>query len=462
MLSQDRRKILAGGQLRKLRQELALSQSAMAEELGISVSYLNLVERNQRPVTAQLLIKLSQTYDIDMRSFATDSQQRLETELEEIFADPLFKTTPVARADIRTLTNDHPALTDAVRKLYQAVVDLRDNQAQTVREDAPVNDPVEAVRHFLQQHHNHFPELESRAEAIAEDLDGGGFVSRLQVQHGIRVQIMPVDVMGNMLKRFDMHRRKLMLSEVLDQSAQAFQAAFHLGLIEAAGAIDTLVTKSSADAQGKKLIRVALANYFAAALIMPYQKFHAAAEQLSYDVDILAARFGASVEQVAHRLTTLARPSARGIPFFMVRLDVAGNVSKRLSSGTFPFSRYGGTCPRWNIHTCFRNPDQMHTQVLELEDGSKWFSMSRAMQRGTPGWGSQQAQFAIALGCEMKHASKLIYAQGLAAAPTPIGVTCRLCTRRNCAQRAAPPSVLPLEINENLRGLSPFDADLSH
>ncbi len=195
---------------------------------------------------------------------------------------------------------------------------------------------------------------------------------------------------------------------------------------------------------------------------MPYRKFHAAAEALGYDVEVLGARFGASFEQVAHRLTTLARANARGIPFFLVRVDSAGNVSKRFSSGRFPFSQFGGTCPLWNLHSTFRTPGQVATQIVELPDASRWFSIARTVRRAFNPWGAPDPQFVVGLGCELKYAHRLVYARGhdLASADaTPIGINCRLCERVACPQRAAPPLMHALIVDEMKRGVSPFEFD---
>jgi XRE family transcriptional regulator, fatty acid utilization regulator len=466
----DRRKILAGGRMRKLRMELGLSQAAMAQELGISLSYLNLVERNQRPVTAQLLIRLSEVYAVDPRSFAADEEQRRSTELEEIFADPLLASQPVSRAELRELFVQVPATAAALQTLYKAYRGLRDRPNQiegAVAEPAVALDAVDVLRDFLQSQSNHFPALEELAEALADELHGVGgdifsaLAQRLQQRHNTRTQIVPADVLPNMLRRHDMHRRKLMISELLEQPGRVFQLAFHLGLLEANEAISSIAARiPGATGAMQGLARVMLGNYFAAAVMMPYGRFFEAARTLGYDVDVLAARFGASFEQVAHRLTTLARPSQRGIAFFMIRVDAAGNVSKRFSSGAFPFSRFGGTCPRWNLHHSFANPGRIQTQILQLNDKSTWFSLSRTVQRLRVPWGQPENQFVIGLGCDMKHADKLVYAKGLTQPPTPIGVTCRLCDLPNCAQRAAPPASRPLDVNEHVRGFSPFDAPL--
>jgi XRE family transcriptional regulator, fatty acid utilization regulator len=472
-----RRKILAGPRLRKLRTELGLSQSAMANELGISVSYLNLVERNQRPVTAQLLIRLSENYAIDARSFAGEEDTRAATELDEVFADPLFHSMQVPRAEVRAAVDTSPMLVAAMKRLYAAysgVSELRSgvegNVLEAERGDpiatSGANDVVERVRTFLQQNQNHFPALEDLAETTSAELtrDGKdmftGALERLSSRHGLRVQVLPRAEMGTTLRHLDKHRRKLMISELVEPAGRTFQAAFQLGVLEAGGALETICARMNLDGpQAQRFGRITLANYFAAALMMPYQRFLDAAEELSYDVEVLGARFSASFEQVAHRLTTLARPSARGVPFFMIRVDNAGNVSKRFSSGAFPFSRFGGTCPRWNIHNTFRNPGRIDPQVIELPDGKQWFSIARTVRRVATPWGEPDAPFSVGLGCEIRHAPRLIYSKTMnlkQVKPTEIGVNCRLCERANCIQRAAPPLLGQLTVSENTRSFSPF------
>ena len=275
--------------------------------------------------------------------------------------------------------------------------------------------------------------------------------------HGIRVQVLPVDVMPSSLRRFDHHRRRLMLSELVDVHGRTFQTAYQLALIEWRDVIDAIATRLEPEqSPAKALLRVSLANYAAAALMMPYQKFLDAAEALNYDIDVLGARFQASFEQVAHRLTTLNRTNARGVPFFLIRIDNAGNVSKRFAAGNFPFSRFGGTCPLWSLHETFSSPGAFMTEIVELPDGAKWFSIARTVRRAASAYGDAEGQFAIGLGCELKYASRLIYARkfDLKAAPaTQIGVNCRLCERENCAQRAAPPITRKLRVDESIRGV---------
>ncbi|MCB5174540.1 MULTISPECIES: helix-turn-helix domain-containing protein [Microvirga] len=473
----ESRKLFVGPRLKRLRRERNLSQARMAEELGLSPSYLNLMERNQRPITAQVLIRLAHAYSLDPREFATDDHERTVSELDEVFADPLFRSAPVSRLELRETVESAPTLVDAVNRLYRAYLSLRGaSEALTPRlsdrdraEDAPQDNPVDRVRHLIHEAKNHFPELDEAAETLASDLALTGhepfyaIAERLHAKHSIRVRIMPIDVMPDSLRRFDHHRRQLLISELVDPSGRTFQAAYQLAFAEMRGAIDALAARlEPEDGPARRLLRVSFGNYFAGALMMPYGKFHAAAEALGYDVEVLGARFGASFEQVAHRLTTLARPGARGIPFFLVRVDSAGNVSKRFSSGRFPFSQFGGTCPLWNLHTTFRTPGQVVTQIVELPDGSRWFSVARSVKRAFNPWGMPDPHFVVGLGCELKYAHRLVYARGLdlsAPDPTPIGINCRLCERVACPQRAAPPLMHALIVDEMKRGVSPFEFD---
>ncbi|NAZ38127.1 short-chain fatty acyl-CoA regulator family protein [Rubellimicrobium sp. CFH 75288] len=470
MASDARRKVMAGAQLRRLRTTLGLSQSAMAAELGISVSYLNLVERNQRPLTAQLLIRLNETYAVDARDFSGAEDARAQGEIEEVLADPVLRDVPVPRAELRAALDGAPGLLQALRRLHAAYVALAELQDGLAERAAPsergepllpgLPDPVDRVRSFLQERSNHFPPLEDAAETIVAGLGSGdrlaAMVRRLEERHRIRFAVLTHAEMGAALRHYDRHRRRLAVSELVEPSGRAFQAAFQLGLIEAGEGIDPLL-ETLEEPQARRLGRIALLNYLAAAILMPYDSFLDAAQQTGYDVDLLAARFGASWEQVAHRLTTLSRPSARGVPFFMIRVDAAGNVSKRFSAGAFPFARMGGTCPRWNLHEALAHPGRTLTQVIEMPGGARWFSIARAVRRVTLPWGEPEPVFAVGLGCEIKYASHLVHARGWREAPAvPIGPNCRLCERPHCASRAAPPLARPLELSEFTRSLSPF------
>ncbi len=272
--------------------------------------------------------------------------------------------------------------------------------------------------------------------------------------------MLPIEVMQGTLRHFDRDRRQLHICEIVDGPGRTFAAAYQLALLELSGEIGAVVERAAPPADSiRGLFRINLANYAAAALMMPYGRFLDAAESRAYDIAVLKARFGASFEQVCHRLTTLSRPSARGVPFFLIRVDSAGNVSKRFAAGSFPFSRYGGTCPLWSLHATFKIPGKIFTQVLEMPDGARYLSVARTVRRVNVAYADSDTELAVALGCELKHAARLVYARGLDLAnpaATPIRINCRLCERPNCAQRAAPPLAKPLVVEEERRGLSPF------
>ena len=468
------RKILAGPRLKRLRRERGLTQARMASELAVSASYLNLMERNQRPITLPVLARLTDAYGIDPREFMEDRAGLAIEGLEQVLADPVFRDTPVARAELVDAAEYAPSIIAAMQRLYRAYAAAREAGEARVLVDAdpdrterlPGDTPIERVRTILQESRNHFPELDELAETFASDLALEGpepfhtMAERLRARHGIRVRVLPVDVMGERLRWYDLHRRQLLISEIMDAPGRTFQVAYQLAISEHGQLVNAICARlEPKDDVARRLLRVTLANYFAGAVMMPYARFHAAAEATGHDLEVLAARFGASFEQVAHRLTSLGRPTARGIPFFLMRVDIAGNVSKRFSAGRFPFAQTGGTCGLWNVHATFAEPGRILTQVVELPDGGQWFSIARTVRRAINPHGTVAPRFALALGCEIKHAPRLVYARRLdLASPdvTPIGAACRLCERVNCPQRAAPPALRPLEVDDAMRGVSPF------
>ena len=176
-------------------------------------------------------------------------------------------------------------------------------------------------------------------------------------------------------------------------------------------------------------------------------------------IDRLCAAFGASTEQVAHRLTTLGRANARGIPFFMLRVDAAGNISKRFAGEAFPFSRFGGTCPRWNLHSAFQTPGRVLTQIVETPDGQRFFTIARTVARAVRLDSREDSPLAIGIGCDVRHAPRIAYADGIDLANPfvmPIGPACTLCPRIRCPQRAAAPAGRTLNVNETRKTISPF------
>jgi XRE family transcriptional regulator, fatty acid utilization regulator len=465
------RKLFLGGRLKRVRRELGLTQTAMATDLGVSPSYLNHIERNQRPVSAQLLLRLAETYDVDLRTLGQSGGPATEAELSEALADPVFAGLVAPRHEVMQLAEDQPTVADAFLRLYRTFSEQRRReQAQDLGAD---DSPADWVREYVQARRNHFPELDALGEALAAALEtdapGEPFETRararLQGRHGLSVRTLPADVMVEWTRRYDPHRKRLLLSETLGPSSRAFAVAYQLALSEHDAELTALIALAGApDEAARRLLKVSLANSLAAAVLMPYADFQSAAEATGYDLARLQARFGVSFEQAAHRLTTLSRPTARGVPFFLMRVDQAGNVSKRFASGGFPFSRFGGACPRWRLHSAFRTPGRIITQIIETpsqdgRDGQRWFTLARTVDRQGHDGFSEGHDLAIGLGCELKHAHRLTYARGLnltSPEVTPIGPACRLCHRHPCAERAAPPVDRPLAVDDWSKSVSPW------
>ncbi|MEM6850288.1 MAG: short-chain fatty acyl-CoA regulator family protein [Pseudomonadota bacterium] len=482
-MPETRKKLFVGPRMRRIRRELGLTQARMANELDVSPSYINLIERNQRPVSAPLLLKFSQAFDIELRTLADDDDEdRLLAGLNEAFSDPIFQNAGLSGEDLHELATGNPVLADAVTLLYRAYRDAesraeeaagafaidgvitRDGDRAHAGEAPP---PIEQTRDFLQAHGNYFGGLDEAAERLHEELTRGsddlytGLSSRLAQRHGLRVQIMPTDVMGALLRRLDRHGGRVLMSEVLEQPARSFQLAFQLATLEQRDAIeDALADSPLIGEDALRLARISLANYFAAAVLMPYGAFLKAAADLGYDLEMLGRRFAASFEQVCHRLTTLRRPGEAGPPFFMIRADVAGNISKRFAGDAFPFSRHGGACPRWNVHDVFRSPGRVQTQIVRLPSNETYFSIARTVRRPGRHYGALDQELAVGLGCDIRYADRLIYARGLDLEDdrniTPIGINCRLCERPDCLERAHPPLRKKLVMDENRRTASPF------
>ncbi|CAN5255065.1 XRE family transcriptional regulator [soil metagenome] len=464
------RKLFLGGRLKRLRRDLALTQTAMATDLGVSPSYLNHIERNQRPVSAQLLLKLADTYDVDLRDLNRPAGHAGETELTELFADPVFKGLAVPRHEILQMADEAPGAADAVLRLYRAFVEARTRERIEAGEGgrAASTTPTDRVREVVQARQNYFPELDLLGEALHADLTrnmtGESLevlaAARLAERHNLAVKIMPAEVMVEWTRRYDPHRRRLLISETLGPSSRAFAVAYQLALAEHEPELNAAAEAADMpDEASKRLMKVSLTNTLAAAILMPYAAFQRTAEATGYDLSRLQARFGVGFEQAAHRLTTLSRPTARGVPFFLMRVDQAGNVSKRYASGAFPFSRFGGSCPRWRLHSAFRTPGRVVTQIIETPDGGRWFTLARTVDRQGHDAFGEGADLAVGIGCELKHAHRLIYARGIdLAAPdvTPIGPACRLCHRHPCAERAAAPVDRALTVDDWSKSVSPY------
>jgi len=461
------RRLYVGPSLRRLRRDLGLTQADMAADLEVSASYVALLERNHRPLSAEMLLRLAQTYKLDMATLAADGGANDTARLQAVLRDPMFGDIDLPSLEAGDVTTNFPGVTEALLRLYTA---YREEQLaladRGVGEDvgataaADTADPVAESRRFLEARRNSFPTLDDAAERLAQSIaQHDGVAPYFKQRHGLRVRRLPSEVMVGSTRRLDHHRREVLLSDDLDNASQAFQLALQLAYLELGGDVDAVMAEGSfATESGQRLTRRALASYAAAAVLMPYGPFARAVESRRYDLEALGRQFGCSFEQIAHRLTTLQKPGQERVPFFFIRVDEAGNISKRLDGAGFPFARHGGGCPLWNVHQAFRTPRQIVTQWLELPDGQRFFSMARTVTAGGGGFGKIRVERAIALGCSAEHAPRLIYTDAMPdpSTATPIGVTCRICHRTECTARSAPPIGRPILPDDIRRTTAPF------
>lgn len=472
---------MLGTKVRAFRREQGLSQTELATRLGVSASYLNLIEGNRRPLPATLLLRLVTEQGFDLQRFGAEVERRLDADLLEVFADPLFEAHRLTNADVKEMISASPAAAQAVLSLYRAykrAQESADSLADKIHDDltdgeAPSMDrarsPSEDVNDFVQARGNHFPELEAVAEriwrdaAIRTDDLYRCLANHLARAHGIEVKVVrSVDARGDgTLRRLDASTRTLLLSELLPTRSRSFQLAHQLALIEARELLDRLTADPSlATHESRTLARVALANYVAGAVMMPYEPVLQACRDERYDIDVIGRRFRVGFEQVAHRLTTLRRPGREGVPFHMLRIDMAGNISKRFSGSGIRFARFSGACPKWNVFAAFLTPGMVRVQISRMPDNGLFFCIARTIQKDSGGYHQQPPIQAIGLGCRLEHARELTYAAGMdlqnPAIIVPVGVTCRTCERSDCAQRALPSVRHPLHIDANVRRLSLF------
>jgi predicted transcriptional regulator/transcriptional regulator with XRE-family HTH domain len=470
--------VFLGRRIRSLRMRLGVSQADLAKRLGISSSYLNLLEHDRRPVTAPLLLELSRVLDVDLRVLAGGSADaELVATLTEIFGEPLFEDHPLTAADVRALVAASPDVARAIVRLHEGYASTRaslemlghqlldDSQELGNLDRARLSS--EQVSDFIQRHGNYFPTLETEADRLLADSGGDGedlfgrLTRYLERTHGVRVRTVTVGEMRGAVRRFDPERRELQLSEILRRGSRNFQLGVQAALLGSSRALDALTVdpKLPSD-ESRSLARIALAGYLAGAVLMPYDAFLRAADAERYDIELLGHRFRAGWEQTCHRLTTLRRPGAEGVPFYMLRVDIAGNISKRFSAAGIRFPRFSGLCALWNVHAAFLQPGRVRVQLSRMLDGHTVLAVARTVQRHSGSYKALEAPYAVGIGCDSSHARRLVYSDGLdidnAAAAVPIGITCRLCERADCTARAVPSLGGALRIDENVRGVSFF------
>lgn len=474
-----------GTKLRRLRSEHKLTQAQMAQRLEISPTYLNLLEHNQRPITAAVLLKLAQRFAIDVSSFSQDDESRLLSDVMEALSDPLFDVHGIKAAEVRDVVGTSPAIARAVLTLYHAARRSHATQSPSEGETAPSVEsapgelsylpggmPSEEVSDFLHANNNYFDDLERAAETLWKQNDLAlenlyqGLVKVLSERFAVVVDVLPSEAMDSTLREYNPMERRLRISEMLPLASRIFQLASQIALLGCDEEIRGLTARGRfTSPESEALTRSALSNYFAAAVMMPYRRFLDAATDTRHELDVLQHRFGASFEQICHRLTTLRRPNEEGVPFHLIRVDVAGNISKRFNGSGIQIARFGAACPRWNVYDAFATPGMLRVQVSEMPNGTSFFCVAKTispigrLNRVRP-IGARLHRLAIGLGCPLSYAKDVIYADGLALDDpnivTPIGISCRICERANCPERAMPSRNYKLVVDENRRGLSAY------
>ena len=476
-------KIFAGPRIRRIRNAMGLTQTAMAEGLGISPSYLNLIERNQRPLTVQLILKLASVYHVEPEALQADAGGSMAA-LREVFSDPLLSGELPGDQEMIEIAEAAPNASAAVVKLYRAyreqaerLSDLNALLASEGRSAAlsGARLPVDETHEVFERRANHFAPLEAEAEAFSSVLDPGddlfsALKGWLKREYGIVVKVLPVATMPNWRRRYDRHSQRLFLSERLSPFDQLREVAMEACLMRMSVAIAAQIQalKLSTD-EARRLARFELGRYSAHALMMPYQPFLGAAQRARYDIDVLRSRFGVSFEQAANRLTMLQRQDAAAVPFFMLEVDHAGNRFRRAGAQGFPVSRFGGGCPKLPVHAAFAQPGQIFVEAVEMPDGAQFLCVARTLEGPQGAFNERPRRTAILIGCDIGFRDEVVYADALAdgaaagsaragrVGATPVGPACRLCERIGCLSRAEPPVTRPLGLDEMVTGLSAFD-----
>ena len=459
-------KLYAGAKLRELRTRLGHTQKDFAAKLGVSLPYLNQMENNNRPVSTTVVLALAQEFGLDVTELSEGDSERLVSDMREAIADPIFAETLPPVADLRLAASNAPTFAHAFLELHRSYRQMQERLASLDealgREDSRTTpSPWEEVRDFFHYCDNYIDAVDRAAEHFA-DKEGGHRNIRVAAiaalgNSDVKVGFKDTD----QLRHYDPETRRLSLSRRAPSESQTFQLLLQVALVKQDALLEaTLDLARFHSPEARAIAKIGLANYFAGAALMPYRAFQQVAARCRHDLEVLGGHFGASIEQVAHRLSTLQRPGAKGIPFFFVRVDQAGTITKRHSATRLQFARFGGACPLWNVHRAFETPGQFLRQLAETPDGVRYISLARDVTKPAGRFGAPLRRYAIALGCEVRHARDLVYADGLDLtsdhAFEPIGISCRICERANCHQRAVPPLERQLTVDPHVRDVLPY------
>ncbi len=432
--------LLAGPALRRLRKREGQTQAAMAASLGISPSYLNLIERNQRPLSARVLVQLIERYDFDAHSLHEDEAIGGVDGLARRLADPRFADLGIDRDEVQEFLATAPQAAAAFARLFDGSAPV---------EVAP-QDPSDQARKAVEQWRNHFSDLDYAAEDLADEMRlsqadiSAALGERLREKHQLSVRILPAEVIPGEVSRLDLHARQLQLSEMLPGAARRFQIARQVGVLEHREGIEALVDGAGlGSTKARERFREHVTDYVAGALLMPYRRFLRACEQTAYDFPVLQRRFAVSFDQVAQRVTTLQRVGERGLPFFSARFGRTGRMvgfTAGASGAVYPLE--GARWPAWAPYAAFESRGTMLTQAVTFSTGEAmpkhWFTIARTIEVDGAACSARRA---IVLGIEARFAGELAQARGISLDPAdavPLGVGCPRCGRADCLTPAPP------------------------
>jgi len=466
-----------GPKIKAFRRQLGIQANKLAEQLGISPSYLNLIEGGKRRIDGDLLLKVCQELKIELSDLTTKSDLNLANNISELLDDELFEDLDILGPEVKDLVNTNPKIARALIKLGDnfkqkdhEMINKVENLSGKIIDSRKASFPGEVISDFLQENKNYFPKLEEFANTIFDKVQKNNrtryiaLCEFLKAEYSITVKDIIPEEDKPFSKIYKKNKNELWLSDYVSLETKKLYAAAQIAHEGAISEINEYLLKFKFPSdESKKLTKVALLNYCGAAILMPYKLFHSECKKLKYDLELLQNTFATSFEQVAHRVTCLQDPKLPGIPFHMLRVDIAGNISKRFSLSGIDIPRYGGACPRWNVYSAFTRPGIIQAAVSKMTNGEKYVCIARTVEKGIKRFGQSKSILSIGLGCEAKYAKDFVYTENIDVSDKkteiPIGVSCRTCDRLDCSQRAFPPLHKKFDVDINSRGVSVYVSD---
>ena len=469
-----------GPKIKAFRRQIGLQANKLANQLNISPSYLALIEGGKRKIDGDLLIKICDELKINISDLTSKSDVNMINTISELLDDQLFEDLDILGPEVKDLASSNPKigkalirLGDILKKKDHELVNKIEKLSGKIVDSRKNSFPGEVISDFLQENKNYFSKLENFANEIFEKIKQNNrtryiaLCEFLKTEYGITVKDIIPEEGKPFSKIYNKKNKELYLSDYLSLETKKLHAAAQIAQEGAEDLINEyLETFNFPSEESKKLSKVALLNYCGAAILMPYNLFHSECKKLKYDLELLQNTFATSFEQVTHRVTCLNDPKKPGVPFHFLRVDVAGNISKRFSLSGIEIPRYGGACPRWNVYSAFSRPGVIQAAVSKMTNGEKYVCIARTVEKGIGRYGQKKSMLSIGLGCEAKYAKDFVYTENLdlndKKSEIPVGVSCRTCDRLDCSQRAFPPLHKKFDVDINSRGISVYVLSLIH